>query len=457
MRHTSIKVRMTVWYTALMALMAVLVLLFMLFISNSVIAQTAQSQLSRSVRDSLPHIHMSGGSLQLDEGFSFYDNGVYLLLYSESEALLAGQIPTPFTGVEEPFQSGLTRPVSTTQGRYYVLDFWLQLSWEEGLWVRGLLAAPEDQQTAVTLLRVAAVAMPAFILLAALGGWWIAKRAVRPLDRIIDTAAAISQGRDLSARLSITEGSSEFVRLSETFDGMLERLERSFEAEKQFTNDASHELRTPVSVILSACEYAEKYDETPEERRETLETIHRQGKKMAELISQLLQMTRMDQGTEQVRLEPTDLTELVRTLCDEQGERRKQLIQDLQEHVTARADGTLLTRLVQNLLDNAWKYGKPGGNVWVTLRAQAGEIRLTVRDEGPGIPKEQQDRIWQRFYQVDPARGRDRGAGLGLSIVRQIARLHGGTVTLESAPGAGSAFTLHLPAAEGLPEPGKKF
>ena len=125
MRHTSIKVRMTVWYTALMALMAVLVLLFMLFISNSVIAQTAQTQLSRSVRDSLPHIHMSGGSLQLDEGFSFYDNGVYLLLYSESEALLAGQIPTPFTGVEEPFQSGLTRPVSTTQGRYYVLDFWL--------------------------------------------------------------------------------------------------------------------------------------------------------------------------------------------------------------------------------------------------------------------------------------------------------------------------------------------
>ena len=109
------------------------------------------------------------------------------------------------------------------------------------------------------------------------------------------------------------------------------------------------------------------------------------------------------------------------------------------------------------LKDNAWKYGRSGGRVWVTLRSAPEEVRLTVRDEGPGIPKEQQDRIWQRFYQVDPARGQDRGAGLGLSIVRQIARLHGGTVTLESAPGAGSAFTLHLPAAEGLPEPGKKF
>ena len=449
MRHTSIKVRMTVWYTALMALMAVLVLLFMLFISNSVIAQTAQTQLSRSVRDSLPHIHMSGGSLQLDEGFSFYDNGVYLLLYSESEALLAGQIPTPFTGVEEPFQSGLTRPVSTTQGRYYVLDFWLQLSWEEGLWVRGLLAAPEDQQTAVTLLRVAAVAMPAFILLAALGGWWIAKRAVRPLDRIIDTAAAISQGRDLSARLSITEGSSEFVRLSETFDGMLERLERSFEAEKQFTNDASHELRTPVSVILSACEYAEKYDETPEERQETIEMIHRQARKMSDLIAQLLSMARMDQGTAPPRVEDQDLGALARAACGDLPYGEDRLLLSLEEGVEIRGDSALLTRLIQNLVENGFKYGKPGGHVWVTLRREGEEAVLAVRDDGIGIPKEQQEKVWQRFYQADPARTGGSGAGLGLSLVEQIARLHGGRMELESVPEVGSVFTLRLPLREG--------
>ena len=200
-----------------------------------------------------------------------------------------------------------------------------------------------------------------------------------------------------------------------------------------------------MSVILGACAYAEKYDETPEERLETIQTIHRQGKKMATLISQLLQMTRMDQGTEAIRMEEISLSELVETVCREQGERSDRLIPAIQTGVTARADGTLLSRLLQNLLDNAFKYGKPGGRVWVTLRKERGEVLLTVRDEGPGIPAEQQEKIWQRFYQVDPARGNDRGAGLGLSMVLQIARVHGGWMTLESAVGEGSAFTFHLP------------
>lgn len=138
--------------------------------------------------------------------------------------------------------------------------------------------------------------------------------AFRPLDTINATAAAINEGRDLSARIGLPAGHGEFSRLAGSFDRMLERLEAAFEAEKQFTADASHELRTPVSVILGACEYAEKYDETPEERLETIQTIHRQGRRMADLIGQLLQMTRLDQGTEGLRLEEVDLTGLLRTL-----------------------------------------------------------------------------------------------------------------------------------------------
>ena len=230
---------------------------------------------------------------------------------------------------------------------------------------------------------------------------------------------------------------------------MLERLEAAFEAEKQFTADASHELRTPVSVILGACEYAEKYDETPEERLETIQTIHRQGRRMADLIGQLLQMTRLDQGTEGLRLEEVDLTGLLRTLCADQAAAGKAALRpDLQDGVRVRGDGTLLTRLAQNLIDNAFKYGGAEGPVEVTLRQSGEEVCLTVRDHGPGIPTEQQEKIWQRFYQVDPARGRDRGAGLGLAIVQQIARLHGGRMTLESALSQGCAFALHLPAVE---------
>ena len=454
MRRRSVKVRLTIWYTALMVLMAALVLAFVAMISSSVASQSSRTYLSQVVRDNLDQVSLVDGSLQLGEEFTFLQDGVYTVVYSQSGALLAGQLPQPFSTVSEPFVNGLTRPVDTDQGEYYVLDFWVPSGWESGVWVRGLLAVSEGNRTLYSLLLAAAIAMPGFILLAALGGYWLVRRAFRPLDAINATASAINEGRDLSARIGAMPGHGEFTQLAGNFDRMLERLERAFEAEKQFTADASHELRTPVTVILSACEYAEKYDETPEERQETLQTIHRQGKKMADLISQLLQMTRMDQGTEAAQLEQTDLTDLVRGLCGEQGELGRRLIPDLQEGVTAQANRPLLSRLLQNLIDNAEKYGAPGGRIWVTLRREAGEIRLTVRDEGPGIPPDQQEKIWQRFYQVDPSRGGDRGAGLGLSIVQQIARVHGGTMTLESVTGRGSAFTLHLPEG-GASLPGK--
>ena len=454
MRRRSVKVRLTIWYTALMVLMAALVLAFVAMISSSVASQSSRTYLSQVVRDNLDQVSLVDGSLQLGEEFTFLQDGVYTVVYSQSGALLAGQLPQPFSTVSEPFVNGLTRPVDTDQGEYYVLDFWVPSGWESGVWVRGLLAVSEGNRTLYSLLLAAAIAMPGFILLAALGGYWLVRRAFRPLDAINATASAINEGRDLSARIGAMPGYGEFTQLAGNFDRMLERLERAFEAEKQFTADASHELRTPVTVILSACEYAEKYDETPEERQETLQTIHRQGKKMADLISQLLQMTRMDQGTEAAQLEQTDLTDLVRGLCGEQGELGRRLIPDLQEGVTAQANRPLLSRLLQNLIDNAEKYGAPGGRIWVTLRREAGEIRLTVRDEGPGIPPDQQEKIWQRFYQVDPSRGGDRGAGLGLSIVQQIARVHGGTMTLESVTGRGSAFTLHLPEG-GASLPGK--
>lgn len=441
MKTRSIKRKITLWYAVLMTLMAAMVLGFVLAISSTVATRTALDELSRCVRENLDQISLENGSLQLGEEFRFLQGEVYTVLYSQNGTLLAGQLPQPFSAISEPFENGLTRPVDTGQGRYYVLDLWVPSGWESGVWARGLMAIPEENRTMSNLMTAAVVAMPGFILLATLGGYWIVRRAFRPLDAINATAAAINEGRDLSARIGTLSGPIEFVQLAGNFDHMLERLELAFEAEKQFTADASHELRTPVSVILGACEYAEKYDETPEERLETIQTIHRQGKKMAALITQLLQMTRMDQGTEAARLEETDLSGLVRSVCLEQG---KPLTLDIQEGVTVYGDGMLLSRLLQNLLDNAWKYGKDP--IRVSVRQAQGEIRLAVRDEGPGIPPEQQEKIWQRFYQVDTARGNDRGAGLGLSIVKQIARAHGGRMTLESAPGAGSTFTLHLPA-----------
>lgn len=448
MKKLSVKVKITIWYLLLMGLMAGLIIAFLLIISGSVYSQNAMDQLDQTLRSNLSQVSLSDGSLELGETFQFYHNGVYTLIYSQNEALLAGQVPVAFTA-QEPFENGLTRLVDTGSSQYYVLDFWLPAGWEEGLWVRGLLEAPDRAQSMPALLWVAVVTLPLFLLLAAVGGYWIARRAFRPLEDITATADAISQASDLSARVAVPPGSNEFTRLASTFNQMFARLERSFEAETQFTADASHELRTPVSVIKSACEYAEKYGETPEEQRETIAMIHRQADKMSQLIGQLLSITRLDQGTETARREKLDLTDLARTICAEGPWPADRLFLEADGPVFAWADKTLLARLVQNLIDNGFKYGKPGGHVWVVLRRGEDQVLLTVRDDGKGIPPAEQEKVWQRFYQVDPARGEKSGAGLGLSMVQKIAQAHGGWMTLESDPAWGSAFTLHLPDQEG--------
>lgn len=443
MSRLSVKVRMAVWLTVLMALLWGVLLAFMMSISTRVALHIAQSQLLSSVREALPQVGFQEGKPVLAEGFPFYENGVSLLVYSREQSLLAGQVPVSLSlsGVEG-FESGVVR--TAPGGLYLVLDVWLPAGWESGLWLRGLMEVPAARDSTQNLLRTALAALPLFILMAALGGYIIARRAFRPLDSITATAAAITESRDLSLRIGLPPGPDEFARLAATFDRLFARLEESFEAEKQFTADASHELRTPVSIIKGACSCALRYDETEEERLETLHIIGRQADRMARLIGQLLAMTRLEQGTEGLQPERLRLDELVEDHCREQGYERLQLTLD--EPVWVWGDGILLVRLLQNLMENAYKYGGADGLVRVSLTAGQEEVLLSVQDEGPGIAPEQQDKIWQRFYQVDPSRSDEgRGAGLGLSMVRQIARLHGGDVGVESSPGRGSTFTLRLP------------
>lgn len=445
MRKTSVKLKITLWITLLMTILFLFLVAFTLFISRTVVLSSARQQLISTTRNSVGNISFSQGKLSTTEGFSFYQNGVSILVYSQAESLLAGQLPVSFTA-KEPFQSGQVRTVEGASISYVVLDLWLPSSWEEGVWVRGLMEVPRNEQTTDNLIKIAAIALPVFILLTAVGGYLLVRRAFRPLEQISATAQAMGEAKDLSRRIGLPPGRDEFSRLAQTFDQLFARLERSFEAEKQFTADASHELRTPVSIIKGACEYGLKYDETPEERQETLEMIARQAEKMAQLIGQLLSMTRLDQGTEGARLEQVDLGVLVEGLIRERGYEEDKLFLSVSPGVKVRGDGALLSRLTENLVENAFKYGKPEGHVWVTVKSQGEEGILEVRDDGIGIPKDQQEKIWQRFYQVDPSRSDEsNGVGLGLSMVRQIAQLHGGTVTLDSVEGIGSAFVLHLP------------
>ena len=181
LKRSSVKWKITIWYLLLMVLMAGLILGFILLVSSRVISQSSQSLLLSTVRANLSQISVENGRIQTGEDFHYYTNGVYTLIYNQNEALLAGQIPVSFSA-DEPFENGKTRLVRSGDDQYYVLDLWLAQGWEEGLWVRGLMEAPEENTAAINLLWVAAATMPVFILLAAVGGYWIAKRAFRPLD-----------------------------------------------------------------------------------------------------------------------------------------------------------------------------------------------------------------------------------------------------------------------------------
>ena len=192
---------------------------------------------------------------------------------------------------------------------------------------------------------------------------------------------------------------------------------------------------------------AKKLPDEPAELRQSLDVVKRQARKMSSLVSRLLTFTRLEQGTQRLKMEDTDLSELTLAVCGEQRtiESDKQIAADVEPGVIVRGDGELLTILIQNLMSNARKYGKENGHVWVSLKTVNDKARLTVRDDGVGISPEQLPRIWDRFYQADASRtNRDGSLGLGLSMVKEIARLHGGEAAADSAPGEGCTFIFAL-------------
>ena len=445
----AVKRRIALWLTLLTVLLTIFLLSYLLIISDTVATQTAQDELVRVLRDNAARVSLLEGSFQIASDFHFSTGGITTLIYSRGEALLAGQIPV---GYRErlPFENGVIRTVGE-ETKYMVLDLWVPSGWESGLWLRGIVVAPELRPVTTNMILWTLITLPLFALLAACGAYFITYRAFRPLARIHAAADAINEARDLRGRIGLPPGEDEFSRLAATFDGMFERLERSFEAEKQFASDAAHELRTPVSIIKGACEYVERYGEgeTPAERRETMEMIHRQANRMARLTDGLLHMARMEQGSEGSELCRLDLGAEVTSVCAESFAADGRVSVYTEEGIFVLAEHDLLSRLLCNLIENAIKYSDPPACAAVTVRVARGEgeALLSVSDRGIGIPPEAHERIWQRFTRLDPSRADGESTGLGLAIVRGIADHLGGYMTLESEVGVGSTFTLHLPPA----------
>lgn len=447
MNRLSITLRVTLLYTLFMVLLTGLSLGFLFHAGAQSRRQTTLDRMQTMAEASRKELESKDGELEIDRDLEAFDDGVYLSLYDTAGVPLYGFVPREFDN-SVIFDDGSLRTVESGGHSWYLYDEQITVEDYGPVWVRSIAAADAFNSTLGTLGKTALLVLPVFVVLAAVCGYLLTRRAFAPVRQITQTAREIGEGGDLSRRIGLTGRKDEIHTLAAEFDAMFARLEQAFDREKQFADDASHELRTPTAVILSQSEYALQNTHPQGETRAALESIHTQAARMAALLSQLLMLARADKGRQVVQREPVDLSELVEMVAEteaEQAEARNITVQtELEPGVTVQGDETLLMRLLINLTENAIRYGRPGGQVKLTLRRQDGEAVGTVEDDGIGIAPEDLDKIWQRFWQADPARSGG-GAGLGLSMVRWIAGAHGGRVTVQSEPGKGSIFTFFLP------------
>jgi two-component system, OmpR family, sensor kinase len=321
-----------------------------------------------------------------------------------------------------------------------------------------VVAASLDDVDATTsdLLRTVLITAGAVLIAGAAFSWWVIRRGLRPVDRMIETAGAIADG-DLSRRVEHYDPRTELGQLATALDHMLGQLEAAFDERaasqerlKRFVADASHELRTPIAAIRG---YAELYRSGGIDAGEPLDNamarMESEGERMGWLVEDLLVLARLDQQQALAR-EPVDMAALARdAVADLRAvDPKRPVTLELDGAAVVTGDEARLRQVVTNLLANARVHTPPGTPVHVHVWRENGEVVLAVADEGPGIDAEHRERVFERFYRPDTSRSRNTGgSGLGLSIVAAVAAAHGGRAALDAATGAGATFTVRLPAA----------
>ena len=292
--------------------------------------------------------------------------------------------------------------------------------------------------------------IPLILLFAGFGGYFLANRALRPIQQITNTAQEIT-ARDLSRRLAYRGAMDEVGSLAKTFDQMLERLQSSFERERRFTGDAAHELRTPLTVLKGQIEVTLNRRRNPAEYEKKLRELSTQVERLIRLSNGLLFLSRSDQH--QLSFEPADinLCEWLEVLIEQfqplAREKGLKINVNIPKEFSVFGDGDQLIRLFMNLLENALKYAPADGQITVTAVKKPGETQVIIHNTGPGIPQEHLRHLFERFYRVDADRSSQTGGtGLGLAIAYEIARLHGSDIEIQSEPDQGVTVTVHLPA-----------
>ena len=445
---TSIKTRITIWYTTLMFVLIVVVLslvgglsyqLSIDSIEKNVVLQVTQVTERLSKRQ--PDVFEIFESKEEFKNVSIYEmNGKYIV----------GQYN--YDVVNIPFEEGIPRRESIDGKDYIVYDTRTQgpPGKHGGFWIRGVESVSSTTLLGRSAIVIMLILIPLILLLTALGGYYITKKAFNPVNNIVKTANDISAQKDISKRIEIAPDSKEdeLHHLSVTLNKMLDKIENLIKQEKQFTSDASHELRTPISVILAQGEYLLDIAKD-EKERELAQTIVDKSKQVSKLVSRLLLLARIDQNRQKFNKEKVDIGVIIDVAVDSMKELAAQkdilLFSNVPEGTIVDADESLLISAITNLISNGIKYGNESGHVSVSASKVGAKTEIIVADNGVGISEEHIDKIWTRFYRVDDVRNDEYGSsGLGLAMVKSIIELHGGEITVKSTPSHGTEFRIML-------------
>ncbi|WP_320950381.1 MULTISPECIES: coaggregation-regulating histidine kinase CarS [Fusobacterium] len=430
-----VSIRVTVWFTAVIIFLFSIVLSSVILLEDRYINNTSTEELVSAVEK----IYEDPGE------FENFNDGIYYIKYNENNEIIAGKIPKDFDlTLAFSIEDINTYQIENKKFLYY--DTRLK---NTGDWIRGIYPLSRFQNDISKMWDILFYYIaPLFIAFVAFVGYKIVKNAFKPVKKISETALEIKKSKNFSRRIELDNSEDEIHKMASAFNEMLDTVEETFIHEKQFSSDVSHELRTPITVILAQSDYALDYVDTLDEAMESFEVINRQAKKMTSLINQIMELSKLERQNE-IEKERINFSNIILQLLEDYRTLLEnsniELITNIEKDLRIYGNKLMIERLFINLFTNAMKFTKT--TISVSLNRINKEIILQIKDDGVGIAKEEQKYIWDRFFQINNSRNKDknRGSGLGLSMVNKIAQLHSATIEVESEIGKGACFIVRFP------------
>ncbi len=466
LRPSTIRLKLTIWYAAVMGVVLISFSIALYMIMSRALYDEVDAKIkamaevtASSVESMKGHFDLTQLDNMLEEKLGFRTPGKFIQILDNTGTV--GQLSANLQAHPLPISIKALKKASTKEISFETLQVknsnypirMVTYPVVENNEVTNILQIGTSLQTVQDTLQklffTLLFGVPASLTLASFGGWFMARKSLRPVNDITTTARLIT-AKNLDKKIEVANPNDEVGMLAETINEMISRLNNSFGQMNQFSSDVSHELRTPLTILRGEMEVALRSQRSAEEYREVITSGLEEVERMSLMVEELLLLSKAEHGELRLNISTVLLHSLLEISFDNAMALARGRGVDItihgKEEVSVQGDKMRLARVLLNLVDNAVKYTPKGGRVILSLAKKGDEAYISIRDTGIGISKEDQEKIFERFYRVDKSRSREiGGTGLGLAICKRIIEAHGGRISVDSEIGKGSTFTVILP------------